>query len=40
MAGRRPGVPGGRWPGGARSCVALAFGLDGPTGAGLIDGSI
>jgi peptidoglycan-N-acetylglucosamine deacetylase len=29
-----------RWPNGARSCVALAFDLDGPTGAQLIDGSI
>src|SRR5258708_18031155 len=28
------------WPGGARSCVALAFDLDGPTGNALIDGSI
>nr|BFE59469.1 polysaccharide deacetylase [Dactylosporangium thailandense] len=28
------------WPGGARSCVALAFDLDGPTGVGMIDGSI
>lgn len=28
------------WPGGARSAVALAFDLDGPTGAQMIDGSI
>lgn len=29
-----------RWPGGHRSCVMLAFDLDGPTGAAMIDGSI
>lgn len=28
------------WPQAARSCVALAFDLDGPTGNALIDGSI
>jgi peptidoglycan/xylan/chitin deacetylase (PgdA/CDA1 family) len=30
----------GRWPNGARSCVALAFDVDGPTGAEVIDDSI
>lgn len=29
-----------RWPDGKRSCVALAFDLDGPTGAAMLDGSI
>jgi peptidoglycan/xylan/chitin deacetylase (PgdA/CDA1 family) len=29
-----------RWPGGARASVALAFDLDGPTGAAMLDGSI
>ncbi|WP_223162248.1 polysaccharide deacetylase family protein [Salinicola halimionae] len=28
------------WPGGARSCVALAFDLDGPTGDAMLDGSL
>ncbi|MDQ7905201.1 polysaccharide deacetylase [Phytohabitans sp. ZYX-F-186] len=28
------------WPEGATSCVALAFDLDGPTGAAMLDGSI
>ena len=30
----------GRWPDGHRSCVALAFDLDGPTGNAMLDGSI
>jgi peptidoglycan/xylan/chitin deacetylase (PgdA/CDA1 family) len=29
-----------RWPEGKRSCVALAFDLDGPTGSAMLDGSI
>ena len=29
-----------RWPEGNRSCVALAFDLDGPTGDAMLDGSI
>ncbi|SAK73633.1 polysaccharide deacetylase [Caballeronia hypogeia] len=29
-----------RWPDGRRSCVALAFDLDGPTGGAMLDGSI
>lgn len=29
-----------RWPGKARACVAMAFDLDGPTGAAMLDGSI
>jgi peptidoglycan/xylan/chitin deacetylase (PgdA/CDA1 family) len=29
-----------QWPNGARSCVALAFDLDGPTGGAMLDGSI
>jgi peptidoglycan/xylan/chitin deacetylase (PgdA/CDA1 family) len=29
-----------RWPGKARACVALAFDLDGPTGAAMLDGSL
>jgi peptidoglycan-N-acetylglucosamine deacetylase len=29
-----------RWPEGRRSCVALAFDLDGPTGNAMLDGSI
>jgi peptidoglycan/xylan/chitin deacetylase (PgdA/CDA1 family) len=29
-----------RWPNDARSCVALAFDLDGPTGPQMIDGSV
>ncbi|SAL65055.1 polysaccharide deacetylase family protein [Caballeronia humi] len=29
-----------RWPEGKRSCVALAFDLDGPTGGAMLDGSI
>ncbi|WP_179402216.1 polysaccharide deacetylase family protein [Burkholderia guangdongensis] len=29
-----------RWPDGRRSCVALAFDLDGPTGDAMLDGSI
>ena len=29
-----------RWPEGKRSCVALAFDLDGPTGDAMLDGSI
>jgi peptidoglycan/xylan/chitin deacetylase (PgdA/CDA1 family) len=29
-----------RWPDGKRSCVALAFDLDGPTGSAMLDGSI
>ena len=28
------------WPDGARSCVALAFDLDGPTGDAMLDGSL
>ncbi len=30
----------GRWPAGARSAVALAFDLDGPTGQAMLDGSL
>lgn len=40
MAVHDPAVTAGRWPDGARSCVALAFDVDGPTGPRLMDGSI
>ncbi|MCW5236665.1 hypothetical protein D5047_10360 [Verminephrobacter eiseniae] len=33
-------VPQGLWPNGVRSSVALAFDVDGPTGAAMLDGSI
>ncbi|MCX4723266.1 polysaccharide deacetylase [Streptomyces sp. NPDC090052] len=33
-------APGARWPGGARSAVALAFDLDGPTGDAMLSGEI
>lgn len=31
---------GARWPGGARSCVMLAFDVDGPTGGSMVDGTV
>lgn len=31
---------GGRWPDDARSCVMLAFDVDGPTGGAMVDGTI